>query len=454
MKKLFTLFIACAFATMAYAQLVETPISHEDNPAMERSDWFGYTSNASSAYIFNAESEYLLRVPAGSITPGLSITQVTFRHLTSESFSNYTGDPFANEVYFIRIYTGTHYETVTYLDTLGQEQTRDSLNPGTIAYEMAYTPEETGIQIVTLSQPFTVPNEDFCISIYAPDKSAGGLCPEDTTCIDRSYALMDETAGWRHYRFASSGSDNYQHKPWFLAAYYNDGAAYQPKSDWHTEIYDPENQAQYPDEITTQYVDSYTDSLYFYGGAFNMGIDSSYGYYYYSVYTTGENPIYFIQDQPTGGGLDSYQPNYGFRYGPVALAGIDELAEVNITFPFEMCFSLTYETEENYNGIDPNLDNNVYCITVTDEEPGAEDGIAENTNTLTVSPNPASTVIRVDNAAGAQISIFNIAGQEVMAIEAANANETINVANLTEGVYVVRVVNGNEVATSKVSIVR
>ena len=41
-----------------------------------------------------------------------------------------------------------------------------------------------------------------------------------------------------------------------------------------------------------------------------------------------------------------------------------------------------------------------------------------------------------------------------MSIENANASATINVANLTEGLYIVRVVNGNEVATSKVNIVR
>ena len=71
-----------------------------------------------------------------------------------------------------------------------------------------------------------------------------------------------------------------------------------------------------------------------------------------------------------------------------------------------------------------------------------------------VYPNPACNEIHIDNMAGAQISIFNIAGQEVMSIENASASATINVANLTEGLYIVRVVNGNEVATSKVNIVR
>ena len=80
--------------------------------------------------------------------------------------------------------------------------------------------------------------------------------------------------------------------------------------------------------------------------------------------------------------------------------------------------------------------------------------MALSPNTVNVFPNPASTAITVENVAGAQISVFNIAGQEVLSVEAANANETLNVSALPEGMYIVRVVNGTEVGTSKVSIVR
>ena len=78
----------------------------------------------------------------------------------------------------------------------------------------------------------------------------------------------------------------------------------------------------------------------------------------------------------------------------------------------------------------------------------------KNNNTLNVTPNPASTTLTVENAAGAQIFVYNISGQEVMAITSSKANETLNVSNLNAGLYIVRVVNGNEVSTAKVSIVR
>ena len=41
-----------------------------------------------------------------------------------------------------------------------------------------------------------------------------------------------------------------------------------------------------------------------------------------------------------------------------------------------------------------------------------------------------------------------------MSLTSSKANETLNVSNLNAGLYIVRVVNGNEVSTAKVSIVR
>lgn len=454
MKKLFTFFAAMALVTMSFAQLTESTVTNVDNGNLNRSDWFGYTSNSSSAFIFDAEAEYLLRIPAGELTAGTTITKVTFQHLTSENFSGYTGTPFACETYTIKIYTGTTLTPVTYMGSDEQEHTYDSLAPGTIAYSQTYSPTETGIQEVTLTTPFTVPNADFCVAIYAPDKSAGGLCPTDPSSADRSFAYMDDETGWWHYQFGNE-VNGYTDKPWFLAVYNDDGVGYQPKSDWHTEMYDPDDAQTYPDEITSLYIDQYVDSLRVYLGAFNMGIDSSYGAYYLNLYVDGTTPLYFWEHESLfeEGVFDSYQPNYGFRFQETICAIADLEAEYGLTFPFDFCFNLEYESAPDYNGYDPNLENNTWCVTYTNEEnPGP--GVHENADNLNVYPNPACNVINVENVAGAQISIFNIAGQEVLAIEAANANETINVANLTEGVYVVRVVNGNEVATSKVSIVR
>lgn len=81
-------------------------------------------------------------------------------------------------------------------------------------------------------------------------------------------------------------------------------------------------------------------------------------------------------------------------------------------------------------------------------------GLNENESRVAVYPNPACQVVNVESEVGAQISIYNMAGQKVMYIDSADALESINVSNLSEGVYVVRVVNGQAITNSKISIIR
>ena len=455
MKKLFTFLMAMALVTMSFAQLNESRVVSVQNPGnMDRSEWYGFTSNSSSAYVFDAEAEYLLRIPAGELAAGTTITKVMFQHLTSENFgSNWTDDPFGCETYTIKIYTGTTYVPTTYTGSDGLEHTYDSLNPGTVAYSMQYSPTETGQQIVTLTTPFTVPAGDFCVSIYAPDQSAGGLCPTNDACETQSYAYMDEETGWWHYQFGNNGV--YTNKPWYLAVYNEDGMPARHKCDWSVALHNPDDESSFPAEITWLKVDEYTDSLYLAFEMGNMGPDTAYGHLYFDCYTECNGERYdFITDddwdlsETTNGYM---LPNYGWwavNYGGL-FSFEDDFDDLNLSFPFQLCIHCDWVGNQS-NDYDPNLENNTYCITVSDQP----DGIQENTNTLTVSPNPASTTITVENAAGAQIFVYNIAGQEVMSVENAEANETLNVSNLNAGLYIVRVVNGNEVSTAKVSIVR
>ncbi|MCQ2262929.1 MAG: T9SS type A sorting domain-containing protein [Bacteroidales bacterium] len=455
MKKIFTFFLAMVMISMAFAQNGKYTVHGVNNVAQERSNWYGWFTTSGYVHVQAAESEYILYCPANTIANDYDIEQVRFYAIPSENINDYTGTAFQLGVFTIRIYANP---TVN-----GHEITL-----GTPVYTQTYdaSEAEAGAQVVALTTAYHVAaGNSVAIGIYCEDMSAMGLCDHDPACAPVNFAYWPDFGdGYHHYYWTASNpawayenAPVQEHDPWILSFYYNDGQQYSAICDWHSEIYDPEDGEQYPDAITWQYVDNYTDSIYFYGGAFNMGIDSSYGMYYESIYAQVEGgaPVYFLQDQPLKEEVDSYEPNYGFRHGPIGLMGVDEMENEGLTFPFEMCLSLTYEPDASYPSSDPNLDNNTYCITVSNQQaPDDPDGINANDNTLTVSPNPASTVIRVDNAAGAQISIYNIAGQEVMTMEAANANETINVANLTEGVYVVRVVNGNEVATSKVSIIR
>ncbi|MCQ2264349.1 MAG: T9SS type A sorting domain-containing protein [Bacteroidales bacterium] len=471
MKKFFTLLTVILMTAVAFGQINPKPIYRVANNGPIRSDYYGNTTNN---YVTTYEEDEIaiLRLNA-FYTPvaGEQLTQITFFWVAEYTSQ---GQPVAADPDFdIIIYQGGNANWVqsvalnSEFETNGVSYTTDAANMGTQIATQHYTCTADGNQIVTLNTPitFTGNEGEIWIGLKANGHTCVGLSVPETT------PLLDWSRYFNRGYSENLGSDYLECLVYYFdastlpdprltgaqlnfGAYIDNGQAYQPKSDFYVEMYDPESTEQYPDPVTSIYVDSYTDSIYFYAGAFNNGLDSSWGYYYRSIYIDGTTPIYIEEEEALSDELDGVQSHYGWRFGPFTLFGVEDMEVEGISFPFDVCVTFRYESEANYNGIDPDLSNNVYCATYTNQEPGDEDGIAENTNTLTVSPNPASTVIRVDNAAGAQISIFNIAGQEVMAIEAANANETINVANLTEGVYVVRVVNGNEVATSKVSIVR
>ncbi len=69
-------------------------------------------------------------------------------------------------------------------------------------------------------------------------------------------------------------------------------------------------------------------------------------------------------------------------------------------------------------------------------------------------PNPANTQLHVDNVEGATVSVYNLVGEKVFELANANKFNTLNTDNLAAGTYIVKVVNNNQVKTSKINIVK
>lgn len=464
MKKLFTFFVAMALMTVAFAQVKQAyPVDAPIAPNMDRNAWVG-NANVDYYTTYDEGEFYFVRLNQfRTLNAGDSIQKVTF-------YWQATGgeDNFYNE-FNIVIWTGGNGNWIVADPTMTNAvfYTTDMSNWGTqqTAYTQHVTLTDNGLQEIELTNPYVVNGleGEVWVGIQCLGATCGGLGIEH----------IDLTTPWGRFinKYVSAQESHPGDNLYIPLYYYDDahtqvvpgdlcvmcwvgnGTAAEIRNDWMCEIYSPDDIQTYPDGIDTMVIGNYDDSLYFYGGAFNEGVDAATSDVAINLWAVNDNNenVYFIQDEAMG--IDAENPvtaMHGWRWNVMTLCGLDQLADESITYPFELCLSVTLLDN---NVIDPNTDNNLYCITVGDAA-SLHIGIAENNNTLNVYPNPACNVINVDNAAGAQISIFNIAGQEVMAIEAANANETINVSNLTEGVYVVRVVNGKEVATSKVSIVR
>jgi len=64
-------------------------------------------------------------------------------------------------------------------------------------------------------------------------------------------------------------------------------------------------------------------------------------------------------------------------------------------------------------------------------------------------PNPASDMIRIEGFEGARVSIYTVSGARVLVRENHTGGESIRVADLPEGLYIVRISSGRNSATSR-----
>ncbi|MBR4135046.1 MAG: T9SS type A sorting domain-containing protein [Bacteroidales bacterium] len=76
-------------------------------------------------------------------------------------------------------------------------------------------------------------------------------------------------------------------------------------------------------------------------------------------------------------------------------------------------------------------------------------GVAGRTNAINVYPNPVAETIRISNAEGAQIAIYNSNGQVVKQLESAGTNTTVDVSTLSAGIYFVQIIGDKQVSTVK-----
>ena len=467
MKKLFTLVVVMTLVVASFAQINQRRVYPLDEPVScdARSEWVGW-SNSQYYTVYDPDDIYITRLNSfGTLNAGDQITKVKFywkETYTDDNDQEQNADP----DFTIKIYTGGNINWVSpvaldaYFDNASW-YTFTTSDFGTEAYSQIYSCSEEGWQEVTLTNPYTVTGTEGEIWV-------GIHCHGTTTGLINCQATPGTEWGNAMNRYETSSNGEVLALPLYyydnahtqittarlcLLAYVNDGQAFAPKSDFKTEIYKPDDEQTYPDEVTSFTVDQWTDTVFCYAGFFNMGPDAAYGQIYASLYLDGTNPYYFDEFDHAQWfeSSDTVNVNYGtrFTYPLFALEDYQDIASMGYTWPLHLCLSVEYVSDPSYNGYDAFTDNNTWCVEID-----FDDNIIENNNNLMVYPNPACNEINIDNVAGAQISIYNIAGQEVMSIENADANATINVSNLTEGLYIVRMVNGNEVATSKVNIVR
>lgn len=133
--------------------------------------------------------------------------------------------------------------------------------------------------------------------------------------------------------------------------------------------------------------------------------------------------------------------------GNQALFTADQMNQAGIEGTFELCYTVRIVGA----AIDPDASNNQACLTINRGDVGVNEIAAGE---ISVYPNPATNVIYVANAEGAQVSVFDMNGRMVNSVESASANQAIDASSLAKGMYIVRIVDGQNVTTKKVNVVR
>ena len=473
MRKLFTFVMAMVITAMVFGQMeniIYPGVEPVQDPQDDRTGWIGGGEDYSHLYNMPANWRVCMRLPASGALPAgnLSVSKVAFRWQPRDINQNPVGKHVR-----ILIFAGCNSDWIEG----GQNvyNTRDTTVQGNLLYaqdyeciEAGWSTTMAGWQTVEMNSLVPIPSDqEIWIAVEAVEATSILIDPD----------FNKEHPDWwgQHLIFGQNNANEYLWATvgfpgsnetiitgkFGLKVLIDNGEAYQNTTDWTVSMYSLESlESKTP--ITRLYVDPYMleDSLYLYPGILNMGPDSNIADGRIRIFVPNTDIIFYdkrysqIAPEGVGGFSINVEVMSGWLLDWIdGLMAFSDMERYGLTFPFYV--ACTFETD----GFDPRPANNTVYVKVTDretddEEPPIDLVNSNGLNTLNISPNPANTHIKVENAAGSRITVYNIAGQEVMSVASAEANETLNVSNLKAGLYIVRVANGNEVSTAKVSIVR
>ncbi len=123
--------------------------------------------------------------------------------------------------------------------------------------------------------------------------------------------------------------------------------------------------------------------------------------------------------------------------------------------PTDISETITYNFEIIAdNGISQNI---LYFWANVLEVAGCEPwAISDNAelNLVNIYPNPSTGILNIENAGNATIYVYNIIGEEITSVKADSAIETIDLSDLSEGTYIVKVVTENNVVSQQINLIK
>lgn len=123
----------------------------------------------------------------------------------------------------------------------------------------------------------------------------------------------------------------------------------------------------------------------------------------------------------------------------------DQMTEAGLEGSFELCYTFEIHAAPGSSTTDPDMSNNQSCITINRGEVAISENVVSE---VSIYPNPATSVLNVNAAGYSQVEVINMLGQVVYSNSISN-NAQINVSNLNDGVYFVRLSGANGTTTQK-----
>lgn len=389
----------------------------------QKSEWYGHSGIASLLSLAPGY-EYAIRDTANVAPVGSDITTVKF-------YNDHVNYGYPSADYNIKIYEGGSFDSATGMG--------DASAAGTEVYTQSYVASVVGMQEVELTTPYTVSSGEYWVAIenaHPTDTAAMFMGGVDAS-TNGQYVMFYNYSG-TDYWLSIALQDGVH--PATLSFYYDDGGVYEETSDL-----DAYGFLDNPDDQNwiTELELEQADSLILYPVFTNNGPDDAADMMNISISVDGNdvdnfdvNPVTDLAGGSFGTGALTFFPI------PMMSGAEMDAAELEV---FDVCFTITYS------GTDDDPTNDEGCITVTRLLVGLD---SEAKNALSVYPNPANNVLNIENAQGATVSVYNMIGQELVKVNVNDNMQAINVSELPEGSYVVRIANGAKIKAQKLNIVR
>lgn len=178
-------------------------------------------------------------------------------------------------------------------------------------------------------------------------------------------------------------------------------------------------------------------------------------------YVTGSFKVHVVVVEKTTTGNVSTNGETSFKH--VMMDMITTGAGETISFTAGTDYVHTYTADMSTTNVEEMSDLQVVVMVQENSSKeiyqSAESDIAAGINEtsesfVSVYPNPATESITIANAANSDISLFDIYGKLVMSVNNIDNNFILNVTDLSKGTYIMKIINGENITSKKITLIK